>query len=250
MRQTRPGKHVAMYALLASALWTSSACVDEWTTTVDCGNGLRCPTGLSCAANQCVCISDTCGDGCSGNCRELERCGDGVLDQYEICEDGDGCSADCVSDESCGNGYRDLAEVCDDGNTVSDDSVARIARCSSTAVTGCATRARSATTATPRAATAAARIACRRRSAATVTPTSARSATPRAPRPRATQTARCRCGGRAAQPARGRVLRSRHEHAAVRRGLQRARGRRRVLQRERRGRGRRAHRAMRRRRGQ
>ena len=126
MRDTRPGKHLSLHLLLVTALsWTGSACVDEWTTTVDCGNGLRCPTGQSCAANQRVCISDTCGDavtdrlfgeicddgnisdgdGCSGNCRVLERCGDGVLDQYETCddgnrEDGDGCSADCVSDES------------------------------------------------------------------------------------------------------------------------------------------------------
>src|ERR1043165_550132 len=51
------------------------------------------------------------GDGCSGDCKSDETCGNGVLDEPkgETCDDGnsvggDGCSADCKSDETCGNG--------------------------------------------------------------------------------------------------------------------------------------------------
>nr|HEX4312559.1 DUF4215 domain-containing protein [Kofleriaceae bacterium] len=56
------------------------------------------------------------------------RCGDGIVNQGEVCDDGntvsgDGCSADCKSDETCGNRIvdTDVGETCDDGNTVSGD---------------------------------------------------------------------------------------------------------------------------------
>jgi cysteine-rich repeat protein len=59
---------------------------------------------------------------------ETPQCGDGDLDEGEVCDDnnttsGDGCSADCLSDETCGNGYLDVAtgEQCDDGNLTSGD---------------------------------------------------------------------------------------------------------------------------------
>jgi len=73
------------------------------------------------------------GDGCSADCRSLERCGNGVLDSDdgEVCDDGnhvsgDGCSADCQSRDSCGNGIvdHDLGEECDDGNDNDRDSCA------------------------------------------------------------------------------------------------------------------------------
>jgi cysteine-rich repeat protein len=54
-------------------------------------------------------------------------CGNAVLDAGEACDDGnqlsgDGCSGDCRSDESCGNGYLDAVtgEVCDEGPLNSD----------------------------------------------------------------------------------------------------------------------------------
>jgi cysteine-rich repeat protein len=79
-----------------------------------CSNGLRCPVGTICAANQDICIATPCGDG--------------IVDIGEKCDDGnlmpgDGCSPDCTSDESCGNGVldRDVGEVCDDRNEVSWD---------------------------------------------------------------------------------------------------------------------------------
>jgi cysteine-rich repeat protein len=53
----------------------------------------------------------------SGACREgvclPSGCGNGVLDAQEVCDDGnrihgDGCSGDCRSDETCGNGVVDI----------------------------------------------------------------------------------------------------------------------------------------------
>jgi cysteine-rich repeat protein len=47
-------------------------------------------------------------------------CGDGILDEYEECDDGnridnDGCDASCLLE--CGNGVQQGNEQCDDGNT-------------------------------------------------------------------------------------------------------------------------------------
>ena len=63
------------------------------------------------------------------------RCGNGLLEPGEQCEDGntlnaDGCSATCTkealkpaaSPPSCGNGLREGAEECDDGNRVNPDT--------------------------------------------------------------------------------------------------------------------------------
>ena len=116
---------------------------------VQCATGIFCPSGTECAAVQHVCIINKCGngikdpgeicddgnitdgDGCSHDCTSLEKCGNGVIDHAagEICDDGnnndgDGCSHDCRSLETCGNGVTDRGEVCDDGNTVSGDGCA------------------------------------------------------------------------------------------------------------------------------
>ena len=55
-------------------------------------------------------------------------CGDGAVDDDEVCDDGnttsgDGCSALCDSTEPCGDGIVTVAlgEVCDDGNHVAGD---------------------------------------------------------------------------------------------------------------------------------
>ena len=63
------------------------------------------------------------------------RCGDGIIDNTllgEVCDDGntsygDGCSGDCKSNETCGNGYVDQikGEQCDDGNTRSRDGCSK-----------------------------------------------------------------------------------------------------------------------------
>ena len=80
-----------------------------------CSNGLRCPVGSFCSADEPpICIGFTCGDG--------------VLDSQEVCDDGnalegDGCSADCSSNGACGNGIVDfvVGERCDDGNALGHD---------------------------------------------------------------------------------------------------------------------------------
>ena len=74
------------------------------------------------------------------------RCGDGVLDSGETCDDGnttsnDGCSSDCqtemgfacgdpgtlcISRHTCGNGILEIGETCDDRNTTSGDGCSSI----------------------------------------------------------------------------------------------------------------------------
>lgn len=58
-------------------------------------------------------------------------CGNGRVEEGEVCDDGnnfpgDGCSPDCQSDESCGNGIVDPGEQCDDGNNVSGDGCSSV----------------------------------------------------------------------------------------------------------------------------
>jgi cysteine-rich repeat protein len=87
----------------------------------ECGNGVV-EEGEICDDGNII-----GGDGCSVDC-QLEFCGNGDLDDPEVCDDGnttggDGCSADCMSNETCGNGVVDsvVGELCDDGNTVDSD---------------------------------------------------------------------------------------------------------------------------------
>jgi cysteine-rich repeat protein len=108
----------------------------------------RVPDGI-CARGVCVPAIPVCGDGavdpnfeacdegaanadtpdatCRTNCQP-QRCGDGIRDTGEVCDDGnlapqDGCTPDCLSDETCGNGYVDflLGELCDNGNALNHD---------------------------------------------------------------------------------------------------------------------------------
>ena len=138
---------ISVQALLLTSMLMCTAgggCLRK-TTTVECDHGLRCPTGMTCAANQNVCIRGACGngevdyllgelcddgnilsaDGCSGDCQTIDTCGNGKLDPpFERCDwsiEGTECSDDCASDLECGNGFRDRHEVCDDGNTISGD---------------------------------------------------------------------------------------------------------------------------------
>jgi cysteine-rich repeat protein len=78
---------------------------------------------------------DTDSDTDSDTDTEVDLCGNGVIDNGEICDDnnrqweaecaepGGCCSPDCQSDETCGNGYADygIGEQCDDGNTGGGD---------------------------------------------------------------------------------------------------------------------------------
>ncbi|MEZ4367803.1 MAG: hypothetical protein R2939_16220 [Kofleriaceae bacterium] len=123
-----------------------------------CGDGV-CPAGTACLepredrparcvaqplVDACVGVAD--GDACdrggiTGTCRDAVctavACGDGVLDDGELCDDGntvsgDGCRADCQGLERCGDGFLDVSERCDCGDdplalppgclTVNDDA--------------------------------------------------------------------------------------------------------------------------------
>ena len=58
--------------------------------------------------------------------RGVGRCGDGVLNVDEECDDGnandeDEYSVDCQRQAVCGNGRTEIGETCDDGNRVSGD---------------------------------------------------------------------------------------------------------------------------------
>src|SRR3569623_2092501 len=115
---------------------TSCAYTDQTGKPIDgtCQAGLcvplACGDGVLTSDEVCDDGNNLCADGCSGDCKSIESCGNGIVDALagEVCDDGntiggDGCSADCRSIEVCGNGVVDsgLGEVCDDGNTVSGD---------------------------------------------------------------------------------------------------------------------------------
>lgn len=67
--------------------------------------------------------SDVTPDACRTDC-SLPRCGDGVIDTGETCDDGnlvddDGCDHDCTP-SGCGNGILNTGEACDHGAANSD----------------------------------------------------------------------------------------------------------------------------------
>ncbi|MCS6800118.1 MAG: DUF4215 domain-containing protein [Myxococcota bacterium] len=91
----------------------------------------RCGDGVLDRGEMCDDGNRTSGDGCSDRCFREAYCGNGRREMEEVCDDGnnrsgDGCRADCRSDETCGNGVRDVAvgERCDDGNRVGGDGCA------------------------------------------------------------------------------------------------------------------------------
>ena len=78
------------------------------------------------ACDQGDANSDDVPDACRLDCTE-SRCGDGVQDTGESCddgnlEDGDGCQNTCMVSSLCGNGAMDPGEACDDGVLNSDTS--------------------------------------------------------------------------------------------------------------------------------
>ena len=86
-----------------------------------CGNG-RVDNGEVCDDGNNV-----SGDGCSSTCQREALCGDGKREGAEQCDDGntqagDGCSARCTVEQYCGNGVVDPGEQCDDGNTTGGDA--------------------------------------------------------------------------------------------------------------------------------
>lgn len=84
-----------------------------------------CGNGMVDEDEVCDDGNDVNGDGCSEQCT-IEACGNAILDVGEVCDDGnnlagDGCSPNCMSTEVCGNLILDPGEVCDDGNNPTND---------------------------------------------------------------------------------------------------------------------------------
>jgi len=88
-------------------------------------NVARCGNGVLDGSEQCDDGNNVSGDGCEFNCT-LPRCGNAILDTGEQCDDGnetsgDGCEPDCTLPR-CGNGIVDAGEECDDGNATNGDA--------------------------------------------------------------------------------------------------------------------------------
>ena len=98
--------------------------VDVPATPVDLGmpdtRVPRCGDGILDPMESCDDGNNVSGDRCSATCRYEARCGDGRVDMGEVCDDGnnrsgDGCRSDCLSSETCGNRIVDTSrgEICD-----------------------------------------------------------------------------------------------------------------------------------------
>lgn len=91
--------------------------------------GPYCGDGIVNGAEMCDDGNHTAGDGCSGDCRSDETCGNGVVDavtgeecdigQYNSDEPNATCRTNCRL-AGCGDGVQDLGEECDDGAANSD----------------------------------------------------------------------------------------------------------------------------------
>ena len=119
----------------------------ETVESSDCNTNCRfalCGDGITNEAREEVCDdgNQADGDGCAGNCRSAEVCGDSIANRYtitlrdeedvittirpaEVCDAGPTgsatCTADCQSSVVCGDRYINANETCDDGNTDVND---------------------------------------------------------------------------------------------------------------------------------
>ena len=124
-------------AIVLGTLLAAAGCIEP--ELVACGD-LSCPVGTTCLGARCVtpdqlsacdgvteggvCSIDNAIGKCTGGVCDPVGCGNGRVDDNEVCDDGntgfgDGCSGDCRSVETCGNGIVDVAagESCDCGDT-------------------------------------------------------------------------------------------------------------------------------------
>jgi cysteine-rich repeat protein len=134
-----------------NSLQADSACRPDC-TPVRCGDGVvdsgeQCDDGNAFENDGCTSSCTICGNGVANGAEQCDlgagnseapgascrldctqgRCGDGVVDPGELCDDGntaagDGCRADCAGLEECGDGIVDISagEGCDDGASNTD----------------------------------------------------------------------------------------------------------------------------------
>ena len=103
----------------------------------------RCGDGMVDPAEGCDDGNNVSGDGCSASCTVetlAAACGNGVLENDEACDDGnttsgDGCSTTCTAESACGDHVVQAGEQCDDGNTASGDGCSPT--CQTEAATAC-----------------------------------------------------------------------------------------------------------------
>ncbi len=156
--------------ILTFLLTTAAACSEDTVPSVPSGDEAVCGDSVVGDGEKCDDGNTQSGDGCSADCKTVEAnytcpkeggkctpkddpgsgtdpnpnkdpvCGNGILENDEICDDGnttsgDGCSDNCKQIEPgficpevgqqcqslCGNGRLDSGEMCDDGNTKSGD---------------------------------------------------------------------------------------------------------------------------------
>jgi len=112
--------------LIDDRAWSQSEIMQLMDTPLGQPAG-RCGDGVLDVGEECDDGNTVDGDGCQADCR-LPGCGDGVIDPGEECDDGntssgDGCQANCRLPR-CGDGILDPGEGCDDGNAIDDDRCA------------------------------------------------------------------------------------------------------------------------------
>jgi cysteine-rich repeat protein len=114
--------------ILLIILCLSAACLPA-----EFGERPACELNTDCPGFYQVCVSSQCfkaGEDWSGD-SPTSQCGDGVLQDGEVCDDGDEnsdllpsrCRPDCT-EPRCGDGVVDPGEDCDDGNDESEDTCA------------------------------------------------------------------------------------------------------------------------------
>jgi cysteine-rich repeat protein len=104
----------------------------------------RCGDGVTDPNEGCDDGNTTSGDGCASDCAVEAAnpvCGNGVREVGEACDDGngadaDGCSSQCTVESVCGNGTRETGEACDDGNVASGDGCSSVCQVETTTACG------------------------------------------------------------------------------------------------------------------
>jgi len=101
----------AVCLLDATTGWIETYCTHPCDTVEDCPEDF-----------ECIQAQETWDGAAPGRyCKRWRAvCGNGLLEEGEVCDDGntddgDGCSADCLHEESCGNARFEPGEDCEDG---------------------------------------------------------------------------------------------------------------------------------------